>query len=34
MVLSVDTPPSAELLELLRQQSGIKSVRFVSLPGS
>jgi D-3-phosphoglycerate dehydrogenase len=34
MVFSVDTPPSAELLELLREQPGIRSVRFVTLPSS
>ena len=32
MVLSVDTPPDAELLELLRNEPGIRSVRAVSLP--
>jgi len=32
MVLSVDTPPNAALLERLRGEPGIRSVRAVSLP--
>jgi hypothetical protein len=33
MVLSVDTPPAADVLEKLRSEQGIQSVRVVSLTG-
>ena len=33
MVLSVDTPPAVDVLEKLRSEAGIQSVRVVSLAG-
>jgi hypothetical protein len=33
MVMSVDTPPDARVLERLRAEHGIHSVRVVSLTG-
>jgi D-3-phosphoglycerate dehydrogenase / 2-oxoglutarate reductase len=33
MVLSVDTPPAQPVLETLRAEQGIQSVRVVSLTG-
>jgi hypothetical protein len=33
MVLSVDTPPEPQVLERLRGEAGIHSVRVVSLAG-